>query len=149
MRRTLYVSSVSALVALLSLGAGVGCDQSGDDVVDTQRAALVAACHLDDGTVEHDADIRACEPGNTKKTTICHIPPGNPGNAHTLCIGNPAVAPHLQHHGDYLGPCKDEVPCPPASPGAGGHSGQAGHDGHPDGTPPEGTGGTPVPNPIP
>jgi hypothetical protein len=40
------------------------------------------------------------------KTTICHIPPGNPANAHTLTVGDPAVAAHLSHHGDYLGPCK-------------------------------------------
>jgi len=42
--------------------------------------------------------------GNDKKVTICHIPPGNPENAHTLKIGAPAVRAHLAH-GDYLGPC--------------------------------------------
>src|SRR5258708_987091 len=41
---------------------------------------------------------------------ICHFPPGNPDNRHTLCIGIPAVAHHLSEHqrdtyGDYLGPC--------------------------------------------
>lgn len=38
------------------------------------------------------------------KTTICHIPPGNPNNAHTISVGNGAVPAHLAH-GDYLGPC--------------------------------------------
>ena len=38
------------------------------------------------------------------KTTICHIPPGNPGKAHTITVGNPAVAAHLAH-GDVLDPC--------------------------------------------
>jgi len=38
------------------------------------------------------------------KTTICHIPPGNPDKAHTLSVGNSAVAAHLAH-GDYLGEC--------------------------------------------
>ena len=33
---------------------------------------------------------KACD--NPKKTLICHIPPGNPANAHTICVGNPAVA---------------------------------------------------------
>ena len=53
----------------------------------------------------------ACDPGSTHKTTICHIPPGNPGNAHTLCVGNSAVPAHLAH-GDCLGecPCATE-PC--------------------------------------
>ena len=38
------------------------------------------------------------------KVTICHIPPGNPGNAHTITVGAPAVSAHLAH-GDTLGAC--------------------------------------------
>jgi hypothetical protein len=38
------------------------------------------------------------------KVDVCHIPPGNPGNAHTITIGESAVAAHLDH-GDVLGPC--------------------------------------------
>ncbi|HNB50581.1 MAG TPA: DUF5666 domain-containing protein [Anaerolineales bacterium] len=38
------------------------------------------------------------------KVTICHIPPGNPGNAHTITVGASAVDAHLAH-GDHLGPC--------------------------------------------
>jgi len=37
-------------------------------------------------------------------TTICHIPPGNPGNNHTISIGIPAVRAHLAH-GDIGEPC--------------------------------------------
>lgn len=44
-----------------------------------------------------------CE--HPKKELICHIPPGNPDNAHTICVGAPAVAPHQRLHGDTLGPC--------------------------------------------
>ena len=40
-----------------------------------------------------------------KKVTICHIPPGNPGNAHTIRVSQNAVPAHLAH-GDTLGPCK-------------------------------------------
>jgi hypothetical protein len=47
---------------------------------------------------------------NPKKELVCHIPPGNPDNAHEICVGKPAVEPHQEHHGDYLGPC---VPPPP------------------------------------
>ena len=39
-----------------------------------------------------------------KKVTICHIPPGNPANAHTITVGKSAVPAHLSH-GDYLGEC--------------------------------------------
>ena len=39
------------------------------------------------------------------KVTICHIPPGNPGNAHTIVVGAPAVPAHMELHGDPLGEC--------------------------------------------
>jgi hypothetical protein len=42
------------------------------------------------------------------KVDVCHIPPGNPGNAHTINISESAVAAHLAH-GDTLGPCPDEA----------------------------------------
>ncbi len=38
------------------------------------------------------------------KVTLCHVPPGNPGNAHTISVGAAAVAAHLAH-GDTVGPC--------------------------------------------
>jgi|GEM_PF-1379856 len=44
--------------------------------------------------------------GGIHKVTICHIPPGNPSNAHTINVGEPAVEAHLDH-GDYLGVCVD------------------------------------------
>jgi len=38
------------------------------------------------------------------KVCLCHIPPGNPSAAHTICVGEPAVKAHLRH-GDTLGEC--------------------------------------------
>ena len=38
------------------------------------------------------------------KVAVCHVPPGNPGNAHTTVVGESAVPAHLDH-GDYLGEC--------------------------------------------
>ncbi len=52
-------------------------------------------------------------PGNPNKVQICHIPPGNPGNANTLCVGASAVPAHLAH-GDYIGPCGN--PCRSTNP---------------------------------
>ena len=38
---------------------------------------------------------------------ICHVPPGNPKNAHTIgCKTSGCIAAHLAHHDDYLGKCK-------------------------------------------
>jgi hypothetical protein len=36
-----------------------------------------------------------------KKVTICHVPPGNPDNAHEITVGESAAKEHLtQHEGD-------------------------------------------------
>lgn len=121
MRQNLWLSSMS-LFACLGLGV-VACDAPADPAPSSREAEL-AACHLNDGTVDPTADLHACDPGSVKKTTICHIPPGNPANAHTICVGNAAVPAHLQNHGDSIGPCKIEKPCPPPPPsGSGGMSG--------------------------
>jgi hypothetical protein len=135
-----YFSAVSVLAAVLGLGQVAGCGEQSDDdssaqgLSQAERAAkkakkkAVQACGLDDGTVDpDDTDLRACEPDQTHKTTICHVPPGNPANAHTLCIGTPAVKHHLANHPDYLGPCKPEIPCPP--PAGGGTTGTGGATG--------------------
>lgn len=147
MSRTSYLSFAFALAAFLGLGVGVGCDGAADDSLEAQRLAVMAACHLDDGTIERDADLHACDPQSTKKTTICHVPPGNPANAHTICVGNAAVPHHLRNHDDYLGPCKREVPCPPPGTGSGGAtgsggSGDTGGSGGSGGAAPTGGGGT-------
>lgn len=79
-------------------------------------------------------DPRACDPSDTKKTTICHIPPGNPANAHTICVGNAAVPAHIDH-GDFLGTCS----C--AGTGSGGSGGGGTGGGGGDGTGDGGGGG--------
>jgi len=38
------------------------------------------------------------------KVDICHVPPGNPDNAHTITISESALSAHLEH-GDHLGAC--------------------------------------------
>jgi len=71
------------------------------------------------------------------KQLICHIPPGNPANAHTICVGKPAVDPHVANHGDGIGACVAEPGDPPTGGG----------DDDPSGDPPSGdppAGGGPV-----
>ena len=47
------------------------------------------------------------EEGDGIKTTICHVPPGNPDNAKTITVGESAIDAHLAH-GDNVGACDDE-----------------------------------------
>ena len=53
-----------------------------------------------------------CE--SPKKVLICHIPPGNPDNAHTICVSEHAVDPHQTHHGDTIGACAGGSDDPPS-----------------------------------
>jgi hypothetical protein len=46
--------------------------------------------------------------GQASKVTICHIPPGNPDNAHTISVDDNAVPAHLAH-GDTLGECYEST----------------------------------------
>jgi hypothetical protein len=69
-----------------------GCD---GETYDNECFAAAAGASL--------ADTEACEP---EKLPICHVPPGNPDNRHTIYVGDPAVPAHLAH-GDQLGMCFD------------------------------------------
>ncbi len=52
------------------------------------------------------AVVASSSSSSTEKVTICHIPPGNPGNAHTITVGSPAVGAH-EAHGDFVdGSCE-------------------------------------------
>ena len=115
---------------LLFLGPVLLVACTGSDTA-TYRSALTGAdctpdptlapLHADSDPADHDAaqtcapgqpDPRACDPADTKKTTVCHIPPGNPSNEHTICVGNAAVVAHLAH-GDVLGSCCAAPSTPP------------------------------------
>jgi hypothetical protein len=47
------------------------------------------------------------------KAQVCHVPDGNPANAHEISVSARAVDAHLRNHeGDTLGPCPAPVACP-------------------------------------
>jgi hypothetical protein len=134
MRTFLIAGAVCAAVACGD-GGGTGSTQQG----------------VESDCLAGQPDARACDPANTKKTTICHIPPGNPANAHTLCVGNASVEAHLAH-GDQLGSCATECTPPPGdttgTTGTGGDTtgstgGTTGTGGDTTGS----TGGVPIPPP--
>jgi len=121
---------LSALFGVGVVGFVLGCGTGNDATTDAVTAEL-AACGLNDGSIEHGAHLHACAPNDAKKTTICHIPPGNPANAHTICVGNAAVPAHVHNHGDSIGACVNETPCPPPATGAAGSGDDTGAAGAP------------------
>ena len=66
-----------------------------------QSSVAFAACALFAATTLLSLPAFAKPAG---KVEICHIPPGNPANAHTIKVSGNAIKAHLKH-GDYLGPC--------------------------------------------
>src|SRR5262245_14909026 len=91
----------------LALLAATGCQS--DSTVDSSLYLT--------GTEEGPTDLpdggKACD---GKKVLVCHIPPGNPDNAHTICISKNAVDKHVEHHGDLVGACESEPETPPEEP---------------------------------
>ena len=69
----------------------------------TKRTALVALALA--GPIVLQPPVHAAG----LKVTICHIPPGNPDNAHEITVSISAVPAHLAH-GDDLGTCEIEDP---------------------------------------
>jgi len=85
------------LASLAGLTLLFGCVGSGDEAPTETEQAFALRSELSGSP-------------DAGKTYVCHIPPGNPANAHTIHIGNPAVDAHLAH-GDSLGQC-DQVLVP-------------------------------------
>jgi hypothetical protein len=98
----------SSAIIVLALAAQA-CGGSPD--LEQGSAAVRSADHGHGGCVSTSTAPPAM---SGHKTTICHIPPGNPANEHTITVGNPAVPAHLAH-GDYIGPCR----CADAGSGGG------------------------------
>jgi len=86
------------LLFALTLSAGIAACTSTSSDTTVEQSLTNAGCTV------NAPDPRACDPADTSKTTVCHIPPGNPANAHTICVGNAAVPAHIDH-GDVLGTC--------------------------------------------
>ena len=65
---------------------------------------MVVAFAIGESSAKGKPDNPGRGNGQGQKVCLCHIPPGNPGNAQTICVGAPAVRAHLAH-GDTLGAC--------------------------------------------
>lgn len=78
---------------------GDGFDCSTDE--DCEAGFTCQACVCDDGQ-----DPCADDDGD-RWVTICHFPPGNPDNAHTIMVNANAVPAHVAH-GDSCGSCEGD-----------------------------------------
>ena len=127
------ILSSSAVLAALGLVMMGGCGGSLEADEDSGNAALRDEA-LNAAPAPNDAA------SGDGKLTLCHVPPGNPANAHTITVGGPAWQGHRNHKGDYLGPCQ----------GAGGPDGGTPPPPPPPPPPPDETpdGGTPPPGPT-
>jgi hypothetical protein len=65
-----------------------------------EKAELLDFIALQSGEVDCGVDII----GDSGPVEICHIPPGNPANAHTIAVAPSALSAHLAH-GDSMGAC--------------------------------------------
>lgn len=82
----------------LALVAAAGAEHL-DDFQETPTAPEP----MDDGAQQADRPGPATD-ASEDRLTVCHVPPGNPGNAHEITVGESAVAAH-RGHGDHDGAC--------------------------------------------
>jgi len=96
-----FIRQLSAVALTGALFVGCGSDTAEEDatlnLTGTESAALKTTD--DNGNI-----VYVCP--SPKKELVCHIPPGNPANAHTICVSHKAVDTHVTHHGDTIGPCE-------------------------------------------
>jgi Zn-dependent metalloprotease len=70
-------------------------------------------CEATDTVIVCAIDVRCGK--NLDKVEICHIPPDDPTNPQTLCVGLTSVASHLAH-GDMLAACGTDHSCTDLTP---------------------------------
>ena len=120
---SLYGSNVGSIYAQSNSLGQSGNSEAEQTISQSQASAQDSQCASGDITalscnnVALQAQLNANEdeekpnpnpnpnPNPDDKVTLCHIPPGNPGNAHTISVSPNAVPAHLAH-GDTLGACR-------------------------------------------
>ena len=107
-RPRLGLALAFALASVIAFGAfgGIGYAKSAaTNAADSTKNAVASVVQSDSGKNGSSSQAsnasRRSTPG---KVTICHVPPGNPGNPQTISVSTSAVPTHLAH-GDSLGAC--------------------------------------------
>ena len=122
----LFNTTTGQQIAKLLPDDGAAGDWFGNPVAISDSTAIVGAWRDDDNGDDSGSaylfDAAGC-PENSNgdgMVTLCHIPPGNPDNAHTITMGANAAPGHLAH-GDHCGPCEEDDAPPPPGGGAASH----------------------------
>jgi len=69
-------------------------EEEGEESESSSSVRSIQVVHVPERMVERSSE----------ETSVCHVPPGNPAEAHTIVVGASAVPAHIAH-GDTLGPC--------------------------------------------
>ncbi len=113
-RKPIFVGMLVSLFVLLMLVVQACNDSvSGmDDLVEQEEVSHQNRSDnagASDVSGDNQGDVSGADgEGDEEDETVevCHVPPGNPSNAHTLTVGAGALPAHLAH-GDTEGPCDD------------------------------------------
>ena len=72
--------------------------------IEIDGVLLIQTCREDEAVTA----IHIYELNDSERVVLCHVPPGNPDNEHSIRVAAAAVDAHLAH-GDYLGLCDDDA----------------------------------------
>jgi len=98
---------VLALVELQDMNTSSDFSDAAVEIV-MERPACGSVADDDDSDSDGDDDDDDGAGTISGEITICHYPPGNRSNHHTLTIGASAWAAH-RRHGDRLGSCAEDL----------------------------------------
>ncbi len=117
------IASSLVVVAFAASGSsGPGGIQE-ETPTSTETSPAATATDVDPTATLTASETETPEPpvdGSSAKVELCHVPPGNPENAHTISVAEDALEAHLAH-GDAEGACPEEgSPSPPEGDGASG-----------------------------
>jgi hypothetical protein len=108
-----YSTSTPAPGSIAGNNNGAGGIGGGDDGLTTgDGGGTTPQPNLEEGIDDPSLlDEHPCSSGSGKGVLVCHLPPGNPAEFHTICIPQQALKAHIDEpHGDQpdiLGDCRD------------------------------------------
>ncbi|GAV21256.1 hypothetical protein MMIC_P2238 [Mariprofundus micogutta] len=122
MKNSIWVVLLAALITLsFSVGQGLlmldvttayaGSDRSKDDNSKAKKSEDSKSKEKkSEDSKSKEKKSEDSKSSDDEKVTVCHVPPGNPDNAHNISVAESAVSAHLAH-GDVVGECPVAASC--------------------------------------